>query len=86
MTVKKKIKIKPKVPRNALARRVCEWINVIHDGNVSKAALDLGCSYDALLRQAYGTSTKPILAVVQALSTKTGQSVDWWLTGKSVAR
>lgn len=79
-------KIKPLVPGNGLARRVCEWVNTVHKGNVSEAARDLGAGYDALLRQAYGTAKKPSLAIVQALAAKTGQSVDWWLTGRSVAR
>lgn len=85
MTTKKK-KIKPAVPGNAVARRVCEWINAVHEGNVSEAARDLGCSYDALVRQSAGTSKKPVLDIVQRLAAKTGQSVDWWLTGRSIAR
>lgn len=78
----KKRKIRPRVTTNRVARRVCEWINDAHGGNIAQAAVALGVSYDPLHRQAYGVVARPNLTVVQALAVKTGRSVDYWLTGK----
>lgn len=74
-------KIKPRVPKNGVAKRVCDWINTEHGGNISQAAAALGLSYDPLHRQAYGIVARPNLTVIQALALKTGRSVDYWLTG-----
>lgn len=71
-------KLRPRV-KGKIAQRVCDYLNETYSGNVTRAAVALDCSYDGLLRMAYGTAVKPVVPVIQALALKSGQSIDWWL-------
>ena len=74
-------KVRP-LTRNATARRIAEWINDRHEGNVRAAARAAGVDHVTLWRAATGRFTVPPYAACVALAAHTGRPLEWWLTGR----
>lgn len=71
-------KVRPMV-KTALSRRIADYVNLHYDGNLSRAAMALGCNYDGLRNAALGTAKRVNLPVIQALAMRSGHSIEWWL-------
>ncbi len=59
-----------------VSERLCALINEHHDGNVTAAALAIGCDYDALWRAATGRSRGANLDMLKAVAARYGKSVE----------
>ncbi len=75
------------VSKDPRAKRIAGYINQHFDGNCSQAAEAIGCSYDQLLNAARGVQARgPSIDLIVKLSKHSGQSIDWWATGRELVK
>ncbi|HTJ62132.1 MAG TPA: hypothetical protein VL333_13155 [Candidatus Saccharimonadales bacterium] len=73
--------IKP-ISRDPRAKRVADYVNTKFDGNLSRAADEIGCNYDHLSKAANGQLKKgPSVVLLNQLAQHSGLTLDWWING-----
>jgi hypothetical protein len=74
-------KVKP-IGKDPATRRLARYVNEKYEGNISTAAMAIGCSYDQLYTAVKGIRTRgPSLALLQQVAKHTGLPIEHWLAG-----